>query len=123
MIQFFQNPSPHAPLSQVGFESIVWLGHLELGSLLSISVQRKHFQGGVCFVLPFPLSGDQPLNTFPRFGLRFLFFSRPLPPGLCTDLADLGLRFQRVVLNAVTIDDIWQGWKGGGSLEKLAPPK
>ena len=89
---------------------------------MSISVQRKHSQGGVCFVLPFPLSGDRPLNMFPRFG-AFLFSLRPLPPGLCNGLADLGLRFQGVVLNAVTIDDIWQGWKGGGSLEKLAPPK
>ena len=67
-------------------------------------------------------SGDGLLNTFPRFGL-FFFSSRPLPPGLCTGLADLGLRFQGVVLNAVTIDDMWQGWKGGGSLERLAPPK
>ena len=89
---------------------------------MSISVQRKHFQGGVCFVLPFSLSLATDLYKYvPRFGC--FFSSRPLPPGLCTGLADLGLRFQGVVLNAVTIDDIWQEWKGGGSLEKLAPPK
>ena len=62
---------------------------------------------------------------FPRFDLRFcvFLFSRPLPPGLCTGLADLGLRFQGVVLNAVTIDDIWQGWKGGAVFGKVGATK
>ena len=59
---------------------------------------------------------------FPRLGSRY-FFWRPLAPGLCTDLADLGLRFQDVVLNAVTIDDIWQGWKGGAIFGKVSATK
>ena len=59
---------------------------------------------------------------FPRFGL-FFFSSRPLPPGLCTGLADLGSRFQGVVLIAVTIHDIWQGWKGGAVFGKVGATK
>ena len=79
--------------------------------------------GSALFFLSLSLSGDRPLNMFPRSGFVFFSPSRPFPPGLCTGLADLGLRFQGVVLNAVTIDDIWQEWKGGGSLEKLASPE
>ena len=90
---------------------------------MSISVQRKHFQGGVCFVLHFSLSLATDLYKYVSQVWVVFFSSHPLPPGLCTGFADLGLRFQGVVLSAVTIDDVRQGWKGGGSLEKLAPPK
>ena len=90
---------------------------------MSISVQRKHFPrwGLLCFSF-LSRSGNRPLNMFPRFG-SFLFSSRPLPPGLCTVLADLGLRCQGVVLNAVAIDDIWQGWRGGAVFGKVGATK
>ena len=60
---------------------------------------------------------------FPRFGL-FFFSSRPFHlVSALVRLADLGSRFQGVVLIAVTIDDIWQGWKGGAVFGKVGATK